>query len=354
MKTCCPDCQTVFRVTAEQLKVRAGKVRCGQCRKVFNALEVLLDDSESVVVPLAAGAAAAPVSAEGPVPSGATAKPAPAPAPAVAVLLREEQTDASGDDAPTSVEPEDVATGEPADAASAAWSAETPADGIPGPLPGTNPAGLRVEPSWTTSEPATTDAQADSDEQRRMPRETRALPGYDKWLEGAISKRVPPVAGKAPSAPFVIAIVLLVLALVGQIIFHFRGVIALAAPATRPALAALSAALGTEIPLPRHVDLVSIEASDLQTEAGRNKLLALQATLRNRASYAQAYPALELTLTDTADKAIVRRVFMPDEYLPPRPAAEDAFGANQDIDVRLWLEARDVNAAGYRLYVFYP
>ncbi|HRI91316.1 MAG TPA: zinc-ribbon domain-containing protein, partial [Accumulibacter sp.] len=30
MKTCCPGCQTIFRVTPEQLKARAGKVRCGR------------------------------------------------------------------------------------------------------------------------------------------------------------------------------------------------------------------------------------------------------------------------------------------------------------------------------------
>lgn len=151
-----------------------------------------------------------------------------------------------------------------------------------------------------------------------------------------------------------IVIVLLVLTLIGQTIFHFRGVIALTTPSTRPALAALSAALGTDIPLPRHVDLVSIEASDLQSEPGRNKQLVLQATLRNRASYAQAYPAIELTLTDSADKPIVRRVFMADEYLAPAQLAEKSFAANADVEVRLWLDASEVKAAGYRLYVFYP
>ncbi|MBP7488471.1 MAG: zinc-ribbon domain-containing protein, partial [Azospira sp.] len=39
-----PECQTTFRVTPEQLKARGGKVRCGQCQHVFNALEHLLDE----------------------------------------------------------------------------------------------------------------------------------------------------------------------------------------------------------------------------------------------------------------------------------------------------------------------
>ena len=33
----CPQCQTVFRVTATQLKVRHGMVRCGRCQHAFRA-----------------------------------------------------------------------------------------------------------------------------------------------------------------------------------------------------------------------------------------------------------------------------------------------------------------------------
>ena len=43
MFTCCPQCQTCFRVTAAQLKVAQGKVRCGKCQSVFNARLALYD-----------------------------------------------------------------------------------------------------------------------------------------------------------------------------------------------------------------------------------------------------------------------------------------------------------------------
>ena len=46
MRTRCPGCQTTFRVTAEQLKARAGKVRCGQCQLVFNVLDNFIDETE--------------------------------------------------------------------------------------------------------------------------------------------------------------------------------------------------------------------------------------------------------------------------------------------------------------------
>ena len=36
--TRCPACATVFRVTAEQLTMREGQVRCGQCKAVFDGI----------------------------------------------------------------------------------------------------------------------------------------------------------------------------------------------------------------------------------------------------------------------------------------------------------------------------
>jgi len=41
MVTSCPACTTTFQVTQEQLRHRQGKVRCGQCRNVFDAFKSL-------------------------------------------------------------------------------------------------------------------------------------------------------------------------------------------------------------------------------------------------------------------------------------------------------------------------
>jgi predicted Zn finger-like uncharacterized protein len=40
--TRCPQCQTAFRITAAQLKVRDGRVRCGRCQHVFAADQHLM------------------------------------------------------------------------------------------------------------------------------------------------------------------------------------------------------------------------------------------------------------------------------------------------------------------------
>jgi predicted Zn finger-like uncharacterized protein len=41
--TRCPQCETVFRITAAQLKAREGMVRCGRCQHVFRADDTLVE-----------------------------------------------------------------------------------------------------------------------------------------------------------------------------------------------------------------------------------------------------------------------------------------------------------------------
>ena len=47
LATKCPQCGALFRVVADQLKLRGGLVRCGQCRAVFDAIGSLtyVDDA---------------------------------------------------------------------------------------------------------------------------------------------------------------------------------------------------------------------------------------------------------------------------------------------------------------------
>ncbi len=56
MYTQCPDCATVFRVTAEALRAAQGDVRCGVCSTSFNALENLSEKAFKSVATAAEGA----------------------------------------------------------------------------------------------------------------------------------------------------------------------------------------------------------------------------------------------------------------------------------------------------------
>ena len=58
----------------------------------------------------------------------------------------------------------------------------------------------------------------------------------------------------------------MLLAFLGQALFYFRGAIALLVPETKPYINQICAELACEVPLPRRVELVTIETSDLQAD----------------------------------------------------------------------------------------
>lgn len=149
------------------------------------------------------------------------------------------------------------------------------------------------------------------------------------------------------------AATLLGLGVLAQGVLVFRNEIALSSPQMRPALESLCAGLGCDLPLPRHAADIAIESSDIQPDANREAYFTLHATLRNRADFQQAWPHVEITLTDARDKALVRRVLAPAEWLPAG-TPKDAFPARGETAIRVAFEARGVAAAGYRVYAFYP
>lgn len=155
-----------------------------------------------------------------------------------------------------------------------------------------------------------------------------------------------------------LAVGLLLGALAVQSVFVFRNDIVRKWPQLRPAYLAACAQLKCTLPLPRIAGAISIEASALQSEPGRAGHFVLNATIRNRAPHPQAYPHLELTLTDVRDQPLVRRVLGPAQWLPAglleHGGAEQRFDAGRDVAVQLPFEATGVEATGYRIYAFYP
>lgn len=150
---------------------------------------------------------------------------------------------------------------------------------------------------------------------------------------------------------------LALVALAAQIAYRYRTEIATLVPESRPHLVAACEAIGCEVRLPRRSELLSIESSDLQADPKRENILKLSALLRNRAEFAQEPPSLELTLTDASDRAVVRRVLSPLEYLGAARAAEvteRGIPAGAEVAVVVNFDSSRVRATGYRLYLFHP
>ena len=272
MLTRCPDCDTAFRVTPEQLKARAGKVRCGHCSAVFNALETLED---------------------GPLPA-----------------------------APVEVAP-------------------ASAEAVPPPVVETPTVAPSQENEPSESPPT---------ESSNAPSESDSI---DLLLE-SIGSEAEPRASRWRLLAWSLAGLLALGVLAVQAAYIYRAELAVSEPGLRSLLQEMCGLLECDIPLPRKADFVSIEASDLHPDPQRKNLLVLVATLKNRASFAQDYPHLELTLTDIRDQPMIRKVFAPAEYLAQGADVRAGFAANGDLAVNLWLDATDIGASGYRLYLFYP
>lgn len=163
----------------------------------------------------------------------------------------------------------------------------------------------------------------------------------------------PPQASGLRRTLWGLAVGLLAGILAVQAIYLFRQDLARALPGLRPLLVTACERLGCTMPLPREAAQISIDTSDLQSEPGRPGRFVLHATVKNRADFLQAWPHLELTLTDANDSALVRKVFSPAEWVASG-RIEAGFAPRGDAVVRLAFDVTAVAPTGYRVYVFYP
>lgn len=148
------------------------------------------------------------------------------------------------------------------------------------------------------------------------------------------------------------ASLVLALALAAQGVTTFRNVLAARYPQLLPALAAACVHLRCRIELPMQIETLSIESGELQTIGGDT--FSLNTSLRNQGVLAQAWPNIELTLTDNNDKALLRRVLAPADYLPKDTPTAKGFAARSEQPVKLYFSVKQIKASGYRIAVFYP
>ena len=106
--------------------------------------------------------------------------------------------------------------------------------------------------------------------------------------------------------------------------------------------------------LQKQIDQLSIESNELQAATPDQPTLTMNLLLRNRADIALAWPDIELTLNDDDDKALIRRVFTPAEYLPSVQLIDAGIAADAEQAIKLSFAMTQGTASGYRVYLFYP
>lgn len=315
--TQCPACDTTFRVTAEQIKAKSGRVRCGQCQHAFNALDTLLDALPDNIPPPATERILDHVAPPQYLPNTTTT----------------DTTDPVERDSEWMASIGIVAS--PEDILDPLVHTKRPVEVV----------SLIASPEEAKEENLV-DSSTEEPSTHNSPEQTEIL------LDGPFAKLPSPATTRR--WPWVVGSVLLLIALGAQAVLAFRTPLAKSLPATQPAIAALCRIAHCTTRLPAQAELLSIESSDLHPDPTKAGRLLVSATLKNRAAFSQQFPYLELTLTDIADKAILRKVLPPTAYLPPNTAIANGMLPNADITVNLVIDIDPLKANGYRLYLFYP
>jgi predicted Zn finger-like uncharacterized protein len=412
LATQCPHCHTTFRVAQDQLKLRAGLVRCGHCKEIFNGIEHLLPptakpQTASAPPPASAASAtppaspsvivedAAPVESSTPSPDTIALESEP-PQPDSEEKNADAVSDTTANVADVEAEPASTMSSEPAVSSQETREARAdepspPAAPRPDPLQRMTlvdfthelPDDLEAYPGTASDhelshaesvandqpdelEEAIRDLQSkpwrgkkksakrkrgdplDDDELEDENEEDEEEPGFLK--RGRRKQRL----GRSLRIVYGLGSLLLLIAALLQAAYVFRNQIAGSFPQTKLALTQFCALAACRIDLPAQIASVSIESSELQTLASAKDKFVLTTLLRNYSATAQEWPYIELTLNDANEKPLLRRVFKPAEYLPNRGEAFTGFPAASERTIKINFALSEIQASGYRVYLFYP
>jgi predicted Zn finger-like uncharacterized protein len=354
LATRCSSCSTVFRVQQEQLKASEGWVRCGRCGTVFSALEGLFDlerEGNSGPVPLSPAA-----------PAPAPQAPAAAAVPSAPPAHKSSSLDVGfaggtgdGDDADNYDDGRAVDLAAYEDTRATLSGASTVAAGADGPGQDDETNDVLV------SFPATPDDDEDDDallltehsgshtQAESMPMITGPVPLTPSFMRDSQSRQARwgrPVVRRLTIAGAIVLPAVLAM----QMAVHHRDMVAARWPAAAEPLRAVCATLDCDLQPPRSLEALAVESSGLTRVEGA-PLYRLQVAVRNRAAWAVAMPAFDLTLTDTRGEIVSRRVLRASELAPQPPQHVDA---GSEWSVQATLDVGERRVAGYTIDLFYP
>lgn len=299
--TSCPQCDTQFLLNDELISAYGGKVQCGSCEHVFNASDRLTQVGDDIT---------------------------------------------SADEYQATVE-------------------TTPAESTPpaSSLPPVEPAPMDPEPDATAPQevlaPQVSDTTSNGDVDYIIGQPAPATPIVEKEatpevvlnLDGLNKKK-----DKNPSQHSFLSILislLLLLVLIGLSVYFLRGKIASEYPQLKPALERACKKLNCAIDLPKNLDLISIGNSDMQEDDAYQSVINFSSSLQNNATYSQAYPNIELTLTDSDDTPVIKKLIKPQNYLVSKEKLAQGLAPHEIANIKIALRVDEPSVASYRILLLY-
>ena len=310
--TACPGCSTAFRVGQVQLEAADGLVRCGACNAVFDART-----HEVGTVSAASDPTSRSIDED-----------------YITGLFRGDPPE----------EADQTATRPEAAPDTAAVSAESSG---PSPLP---PA--QAPTADSPSEPgveaivATTDtalAGTPHLQNAELPRIPVELP-RERSVDPAVRRRLLAWVSGLLAASLLIAL---------QQIWLGRERHA-QDPALRPRYERLCAALGCELPPFRDIRRIRSEGLLVRPDPARPGILLIDASLVNRAAFAQAFPGIRIDFSDIQGTPVTSRVFAPKAYLLAAALREGKMLPGEVLKIHIEMPDPGEHATNYELRLQEP
>jgi len=161
---------------------------------------------------------------------------------------------------------------------------------------------------------------------------------------------------KKPRQHFFLSILislLLLLVFIGLSVYFLRGKIASEYPQLKPALERICKMLNCTIDLPKNLGLISIGNSDMQEDDDYQAVINLSSSLQNNATYSQAYPNIELTLTDSDDTPVIKKLIKPKDYLVSKKKLAQGLAPHEIANIKIALRVDEASVASYRILLLY-
>lgn len=292
--TRCPACSTCFRVVPDQLRISDGWVRCGQCSEVFDASKQMLE-------PI--------ITADEPVPN---ARPEPEPEPP------EQELPPAQPEMPSDVQTESEPT--PEAAPEIPLAEKTPPILLP-----------QDATDWTD-----------------LPlSDGPTSPETLSFLNPAARKPNPLWRGL-----LILLMLLFMLTLPLQYAYHERDRLAALHTPLKPLLQSLCQPLGCRVSALHGIESMMLDSATF-TKLGKDAF-RLNFVVKNSAALDLAIPDIELTLTNLADQAIIRRILTHAELGATTDTLQAGAEWHVSTVVQVTSEPLLPAVSGYRLLAFYP
>jgi predicted Zn finger-like uncharacterized protein len=348
--TSCPSCGVRFKLVPDQLKVSDGWVRCGQCREIFDASARIEQPASSSIrqVPLLTEEWAPPaeqaLEASPPVASPSTDR-APSPAAAPADAVSEPAATKDGNAPPAlalalalALDPAYRADLASPDVPGIATSSLKPEAAPPTPTQSTQPEALNANQDIdiVVDEPVDDSHKAAIGFIRDAQRQAR---WRRPWVRLCLG----------------LSALIFLLSLAAQVVYTDRSRLATVYPQTQALIASICSAMNCEVSPYQDLEAVVIEGTKFQKLTNDNTIEAfeLDLMLKSKVAYPVAWPALELSLTNSQDQVVLRKVLLPQQY-----AQSDVFPAQSERNIRTAIQiqpqALPSKISGFRVLLFYP